>query len=131
VDQPQTIAILAGLDLVVLSIITTIYYYESIRGDLQGRAALHRKAEHMFGLASGLCALSSAGIALLLWWSTQSWVVVLNKVIITFDMVVIAYGCVRWMMGCWVNQGWYFIPWKSSADPAQHIASSKAPRPER
>src|SRR5262245_21042985 len=92
---------------------------------------LHRKAEQMFALASGMCALSAAGIALLLWWSAQSWVVNLNKAIITFDMLVIAFACVRWMMGCYIDAGWYFIPWKSSSGQADRLASNIAPRPER
>jgi len=53
-DQPLTIIVVAGFELIVLSLVTMLYYYEAIRGSLQGSPALARKAERMFALGSAL-----------------------------------------------------------------------------
>src|SRR5262245_29966270 len=123
-DQPFVIIFVAGVELVVLTVTTGIYYYESIRGAHLGHPVLERKAERMFGLGSGLVVVNVAAIALLLWLPDVALVSGFAKVLVTLLLVVIAYCCTRWALGCFVDPAWYFIPWKTG----RH-AQEPTPRP--
>lgn len=112
--EPIAIIIVAGIELIVLSLVTALYYYEAIRGLIQGNPALTRQAERMFALGSGLIVLNFLALGLPLWFPEVGWVTGLAKITVTGLLLICAGCCLCWALGGLLDPGWYFIPWKSS-----------------
>ena len=115
---PLLIAVIAGFELLTLSLVTALYYYEAIRGIYQHNRALEIKAERMFAIGSGLVVLTVVALALTL-WSDATWLLLISKLVVSFVLVVIAGCSLCWLLGYWVNERWYFIPWKSAGTPPE------------
>jgi hypothetical protein len=111
-DQPVAIVITAAVELVVLSMVAALYYYEAIRGEIQGTSALSRKAERMFALSSALLVPALLALGLLLWFPHLEPIVWLSRAIVTVLLLIIAGCCTCWALGGLVDSRWYFIPWK-------------------
>jgi hypothetical protein len=111
-DQPVAIIITAAVELVVLSMVAALYYYEAIRGEIQGNQALARKAERMFALASALLVPDLLALGLPLWFPEVGQVLWLARAIVTVLLLIIGACCTCWALGGLVDSRWYFIPWK-------------------
>jgi hypothetical protein len=118
--DPLALAAVAGLELIVLTLVTAVYYYEAIRGIVQQQHGLAIAAERMFGVGSVLSALTATTIGVLVWYPESAWAIGFAVAVITLVLLVVVVCCVCWALGSFVHPRYYLIPWKAAGRAQPH-----------